>query len=56
VFDTWVTLEPMPTPRSGFAIAVCQGKIYCMGGTPQIEDGMKPRCDVTEVYDIVTNS
>jgi N-acetylneuraminic acid mutarotase len=54
--DTWVTLEPMPTPRSGFAIAAYQGKIYCMGGTPCVEEGMKPRCDVTEVYDIATNS
>jgi N-acetylneuraminic acid mutarotase len=57
VSDTWVTLAPMPTPRSGFAIAAYEGKIYCMGGTPFMKDAdMKPRCDVVEVYDTVTNS
>ncbi|MDR2707241.1 MAG: hypothetical protein LBB87_00620 [Nitrososphaerota archaeon] len=54
--DTWVTLEPMPTPRTGFAIAAYQSKIYCMGGTPHLTDDMKPRCDITEVYDITTNT
>ena len=31
--DQWITLAPMPTPRENFIIVVCQGKIYCMGGT-----------------------
>ncbi|MCL1976607.1 MAG: hypothetical protein FWG55_00620, partial [Candidatus Bathyarchaeota archaeon] len=44
VTDTWTTLASMPTPRSRFAIAACQGKIYCMGNGP------------TEVYDIATDS
>jgi hypothetical protein len=30
--DTWVFKASMPTARSCFAIAVCQGKIYCIGG------------------------
>jgi N-acetylneuraminic acid mutarotase len=55
--DTWITLKPMPTPRTGFAIAAYEGKIYCMGGTPYlINDDMKPRCDITEVYDTATNT
>ena len=41
--DTWVTLKPMPTPRTNFAIAAHQGKIYCIGNGP------------TEVYDIATD-
>jgi len=31
----WTSEAPMPTPREGFAIAVYQGKIYCIGGTTQ---------------------
>jgi hypothetical protein len=30
--DTWTQKTPMPTPRSKFAIAVYQNKIYCIGG------------------------
>ena len=45
--DTWVTLEPMPTPRAGFAIAEYKGKIYCIGGTNLV--------NVVEVYDVATN-
>jgi N-acetylneuraminic acid mutarotase len=29
--DTWTFKTPMPTPSSGFATAVYQGKIYCLG-------------------------
>jgi hypothetical protein len=42
--DTWVTLKPMPTPRTIFNIAAYQGKIYCIGNGP------------TEVYDTATDS
>jgi N-acetylneuraminic acid mutarotase len=37
--DTWAFKASMPTPRAGFAIAVYQNKIYCIGG------------GVNEVYD-----
>jgi N-acetylneuraminic acid mutarotase len=30
--DTWETKQSMPTSRCNFAIAACQGKIYCIGG------------------------
>jgi len=32
VEDSWITLEPMPTARSGFGVAVVDGKIYAIGG------------------------
>ena len=28
--NTWTTKVPMPTARANFAIAACQGKIYCI--------------------------
>jgi N-acetylneuraminic acid mutarotase len=28
--NTWTTKTPMPTARANFAIAACQGKIYCI--------------------------
>lgn len=31
--DSWITLESMPTARSGHKIAVVDGKIYVMGGS-----------------------
>jgi N-acetylneuraminic acid mutarotase len=31
--DSWMTLEPMPTARSGFGVAVVDGKIHAIGGT-----------------------
>ncbi|MDR0372503.1 MAG: hypothetical protein LBI79_02920 [Nitrososphaerota archaeon] len=54
--DKWVTLEPMPTPRANFVIAVYQGKIYCMGGEVLDKPGDYSIYRVTEVYDPVTNS
>ena len=30
--DSWTTLEPMPTARSGLGVAVVDGKIYAIGG------------------------
>lgn len=35
--DSWTIKKPMPTPRSNFAIAAVQGKIYCIGGIVGIE-------------------
>ena len=37
--DTWTFKKPMPTALSGFATAVFEGKIYCMGsGLNQVYD------------------
>jgi hypothetical protein len=30
--DSWATMEPMPTARSGLGVAVVDGKIYAIGG------------------------
>lgn len=30
--DSWTTMEPMPTARNGFGVAVVNGKIYAIGG------------------------
>jgi hypothetical protein len=58
--DTWVTLEPMPTPRAYFATSAYQSKIYCIGGAVgfAIEwwSMHNLACGVNEVYDTVTNS
>ncbi len=55
VSDTWVTLEPMPTPRAYFAIAVYQSNIYCIGGTSYNAKGEWDACAVNEIYDTLTN-
>ena len=31
--DSWITLEPMPTARSGLGVAAVNGKIYAIGGS-----------------------
>jgi len=61
--DTWVSLADMPTPRSNFAIAAYQDKIYCIGGvigtTLDDQYGLftqRVSCNITEVYDIAINS
>jgi N-acetylneuraminic acid mutarotase len=48
--DSWTTLEPMPTARSGLGVAVVDGKIYVIGG--QNGEGV---LNITEEYDPVTN-
>jgi N-acetylneuraminic acid mutarotase len=48
--DSWTTLEPMPTARSGLGVAVVDGKIYAIGGQKGDEV-----LNVTEEYDPVTN-
>jgi N-acetylneuraminic acid mutarotase len=56
--NTWITLKPMPTPREGFAIAACAGKIYCIGGYGYNESSVLRYNDlgVNEVYDVATDS
>jgi N-acetylneuraminic acid mutarotase len=50
--DTWVFKASMPTARSCFAIAVCQGKIYCIGGYL----ANSSNAGVNEVYDPETDT
>jgi N-acetylneuraminic acid mutarotase len=50
VEDTWTTMEPMPTARSGFGVAVVDGKIYAIGG---YHSGY---LNITEMYDPVTDT
>jgi len=40
--DRWITLAPLPAPRSGYALATVEGKIYLFGGW----DGQSYRADV----------
>ena len=47
--DTWITLEPMPTARSGLGVA--DGKIYAIGGS----DG-NSHLDTTEMYNPETDT
>jgi len=49
--DSWTTMEPMPTARSSFGVAVVNGKIYAIGGTNGPE-----YFDVNEVYDPLTDT
>jgi len=49
--DTWATKEPMPTARNRFGIAVCQNKIYVIGG--ETDDGYT---GANEVYDPLTDT
>ena len=55
--NTWTTLTSMPTPRQSFAIAACEGKIYCIGGYGYTEEkGLLDNLVVNEVYDIASDS
>lgn len=49
--DAWTFKEPMPTPRFNFAIAACQGKLYCIGGVSN-----NGTANANEVYDPKTDS
>ena len=44
--DRWVTLAPLPAPRSGYALAAFEGKLYLLGGW----DGKTYRSEVWQ-YD-----
>jgi N-acetylneuraminic acid mutarotase len=50
--DTWVFKKPMPTARAGFATAVWENKIYCIGGW--LND--YSNTNVNEAYDPVTDT
>ncbi|MCL5876659.1 MAG: hypothetical protein M1540_02470 [Candidatus Bathyarchaeota archaeon] len=54
--DTWTTKASMPTPRSEFAIATYQGKIYCFGGISNIDDSGRHITNVIEVYAPATDT
>jgi len=54
--DTWTFKASMPTPRYGFAIAVYQNKIYCIGGIKSVGSAGWKGTGVTEVYDPATNT
>jgi N-acetylneuraminic acid mutarotase len=49
--DSWTTLEPMPTARSGVGVAVVEGKIYAIGGSNGTH-----RLNVNEMYDPATDT
>ena len=49
--NVWTTKTPMPTARHSFGIAVCQNKIYCIGGSVN-----GPHLTVNEVYDPATDT
>ncbi|MCS6839955.1 MAG: kelch repeat-containing protein [Roseiflexaceae bacterium] len=49
--DRWITLASLPGPRSGYALAVVEGKIYLFGGW----DGRLYRADVWQ-YNPDTNT
>jgi len=51
VNDTWNTLEPFPTNRSGLAAASHDGKVYVFGG-----ESTKKTFDTNEVYDPETGN
>lgn len=55
--NTWTFKTPMPTPRTGFAIASYENKIYCIGGATShnIYTGATLTA-VNEVYDPVTDT
>ncbi len=48
--DSWTTMEPMPTARSSFGVAVVAGKIYAIGGYNGSLLG------TNEMYDIETDT
>lgn len=54
--DVWTFKTPMPTPRIGFATAVYQNKIYCIGGRSEVGDAGGGYTGVNEVYDPTTDT
>jgi N-acetylneuraminic acid mutarotase len=53
--DGWTTRAPMPTARSGARVAVLNGLLYAVGGTPAGQVNPLPAGTV-EAYDPGTNS
>lgn len=56
VTGNWVAKESMPTARHYFGIAVCQNKIYTIGGGLWDSDIGWITSNKTEVYDPITDS
>lgn len=55
VNDNWTSKTPMPTPRDGcFGIAVCQNKIYVLGGENNTSSGFN-YLSTNEIYDPSTD-
>jgi hypothetical protein len=54
--NTWTFKTPMPTPRTVFATAVYQNKIYCIGGRSKVGDKGGGYTGVNEVYDTTTGT
>ena len=50
VEDSWTSLEPMPTARSGHGVAVVDGRIYAIAGTDDL------RLNCTEEYNNETDT
>lgn len=55
---TWTPKEPIPTPRGSPGMAVCQNKIYAIGGTSGINPntGIPILSAVNEAYNPATNT
>ncbi len=54
--NEWTTESPMPTARSGFAVAVYNDKIYCIGGTIGAIGDNNEYVGNNEVYDPSTDT
>ena len=55
--DTWIYKAVMPTARAGFAIAVHDNKVYCIGGIAGYsQQGGYAVIGTNEVYDPTTNT
>ncbi len=54
--NDWLAKKPMPTARQYFGIAVCQNKIYTIGGGCYDSGAGWSTSNVTEVYDPLTDS
>jgi len=52
--DSWTTLQPMPTARSGIGVAALDGKIHVLGGEGWI-DNFGGVFRAHEIYDPATN-
>ena len=54
--NTWSYKTPMPTPRMAFAIAIVEGKIYCIGGRSIAGDKSGGYTTANEMYDPATDN
>lgn len=51
VTNKWINKASMPTPRTLFATAVYQNKIYCIGGRSAVSSATGTSVGANEVYD-----